>query len=57
MIGIVHGERYNEPQHGEQVKRRDEAREQRERTRVIAADMPVEPVHPHGAASILPIRT
>jgi hypothetical protein len=27
MVGIVHGERYNEPQCGEQVKRRDEARE------------------------------
>ena len=51
MLGIEHGERHQKPQHGEQVKRRDEAREQRERTRVIAADVPVEPVHPHGAAT------
>ena len=57
MVGIEHGERHDEPQHGEQVKRRDEPREERERTHVIAADMPVEPVDPHGAASCRPIRT
>ena len=57
MVGIVHRERHNERQHGEQMKCGDEAREQRERTRVIAADVSVEPVHPHGAASTRPIRT
>jgi hypothetical protein len=50
MLGIVHGERHQKRQHGEQVKRRDERREQRERTHVIAADVSVKPVHPHGAA-------
>ena len=57
MVGIVHRERHDERQHGEQMKRGDEAREQRERTRVVAADVSVEPVHPHGAASTRPIRT
>ena len=57
MVGIEHGERHDKRQHGEQMKRGDEAREQRKRTHVIAADVSVEPVHPHGAASTRPIRT
>jgi hypothetical protein len=57
MLGIVHGERHQKRQHGKQVKRHDEAREQRERTHVIAADVPVKSVHTHGAASFRPIRT
>ena len=51
MVGIEHRERQEERQHGEQMKRGDEPREQRDRTRVVAADVSVEPVHPHGAAS------
>ena len=53
MVGIEHRERHQKRQHGEQLKRRDETRKQRERTHIIAADMPVEPVHPHGVASPL----
>jgi hypothetical protein len=57
VVWIVHGERHKERQRGEQVKRHDESREERERAHVIAADVSVEPVHLHGAASICPIRT
>ena len=50
MLRVEHGERHHERQHGEQMERGDEPREQRDRTHVVAADMAVEPVHPHGAA-------
>jgi hypothetical protein len=55
MVGIDHSERYHQRHHSEQMKRRDEPREQRDGTHVVAADVSVKPVHPHGATSSAPL--
>ena len=57
LLGIEHGERYDQGENGHDVEGHDEAREQHQRTQVIAAHVSVETIHTHGGASERGIRT
>ena len=48
MVGVEDGERHQQRQQGQHMEGDDETGKQRDRTHVVAADVPVKPVHPHG---------